>query len=344
MPIQLVRVLGFDGPNIYSPQPGVLLQARSERDHSALLRDRLKDGAQRVGMVMGYLDLDAVAHSDQYVITASFVTPTPAIGVELARHAVAAIDAHERGDETYDFDEQLWDLQKRRRAEALPMPALQIVAEATRRGVPGFVRADGALQIGYGARGWSLDMDLLRGSPMRMLDVAATEIAPFAAPAVAVPWEQIGTIPVVALTGGAHADEAARALAAALQADGEAVGLAVAAGFDAAREVLADQTFTCAVLSLDAADLLRRGMPFEQCDLSVVAGMPEELPHAVADWDELARALCLPMLATASQGVALLNMAVPALAALAEYAPCRVLPLDAEGASMAAVLQAWRNR
>jgi hypothetical protein len=343
MPIHLVRVLGFDGPNIYGPQPGVLLQVRSDQDRSALLRALLKDGAQRVGMVLGYLDMSVVPHDDAHLITASFVTPTPAIGVELARHAVAAIAAHERGDETYDFDEQLWDLQKRRRAEALPIAALQIVAEAARRGLPAFVRADGRLQLGYGARGWAVDMAAMRGDTMRMPDAMRSGAPLFDAHAVAVPWEQIGTIPILALSGGELADEAAHALAAALHGDGETVGLALAAGFDAARALLADAALTCAVLSLDAGDLLRRGLPFEQCAMSAVVAMPEPLPPDAASRVELARALGLPMLASAPDGVALLNMAVPELAALAEYAPCRVLPLDMAGDVAAAVVRAWRG-
>ncbi len=337
-------MLGFNGPNIYGPQPGVLLQVHSERDRSVLLRDRLKDGAQRVGMVLGYLDVATVPVDEGYVITASFVTPTPAIGVELARHAIEALNAHESGDEAYDFDEQLWDLQKRRRAEALPVAALQVVAEAAQRGLPSYVRADGRLQIGYGARGWSLDIESMRGSTMRMPGVPGRDAPQFAAPAVAVPWEQISVIPIVALTGGMDADTAAQAVAAALRADGAAVGLAVAAGFDAARALLAERSITCAVLSLDVTDLLQRGLPFDQCAASAVLSLPDALPSGAAEREELVRALGLPMLVTVPDGAALLNTAVPELAALAEYAPCPVVPFAAGADTVATLLRVLRQR
>ena len=124
MPSEIVLLLGFDGPNLYGPQPGVFLKLRADKDRARRVKAALKDGAQSAGMVMGYLEIDSMAEGDGYIISASFTTPTPQIGVELARYVVEGLNAQEAGDEEWDAEGPLWELQKRRRAEALPLPAL----------------------------------------------------------------------------------------------------------------------------------------------------------------------------------------------------------------------------
>src|SRR5690349_10434413 len=126
MPTELIRVLGLDGPNLYGPQPGVFLRVRSDKDRTRRLKEALKDGAQSIGMVIGYLELDTVAQDGGFVISANFTTPTPAIGVVLAHYVVEGLNHQEAGDEDWDAESPLWELQKRRRAEALPLAALQI--------------------------------------------------------------------------------------------------------------------------------------------------------------------------------------------------------------------------
>ena len=117
MPTEIVQLLGFDGPNLRGPQPGVFLKLRADKDRSRRLKNALKDGAQSAGMVMGYLEIDSLAEGDSYIISATFTTPTPAIGVELARYVVEGLNAKEAGDEEWDAEVPLWELQKRRRAD-----------------------------------------------------------------------------------------------------------------------------------------------------------------------------------------------------------------------------------
>src|SRR5215216_4539008 len=230
MPTELVQVLGLEGPNLYGPQPAVFLKIHSDKDRARRLKDALKDGAQTVGMVIGYLELNTQAQPDGFIISANFTTPTPAIGVALARYVVEGLNRQEAGDEDWDAEGPLWDLQKRRRAEALPLPALQLIAEASSRGIPALALADGQIQLGYGIRGWVFD-------PARFKDSAATstftgeEIGigppPFARPVAAleVPWEQLGPIPIIAIAGGAGAEIAAKLIAATLQAQRQAARL-----------------------------------------------------------------------------------------------------------------------
>jgi hypothetical protein len=333
MPTAILQLLGFDGPNLHGPQPGVFVKLRADRDRARRVRGALKDGAQTAGIVMGYLEVDSAAVADGYIITASFTTPTPAIGMDLARYVVDGLNARETGDEEWDAEGPLWDLQKRRRSEGLPLPVLQLIAEAAGRGIPAFVRADGQVQIGYGARGWAFDPS---GLQRRSGALAPDEIGvgpPFArAPAaIEAPWERLGPIPIVATSGGVGRDIAARLIAATLQSRGQAVGLAESADFEATRALLAGPATAIAVAGLAADDIARRGVGFERCAYSAVTDLPFELPSEVADRDELARVLGVPMLLTDPEGRVALNADVPEIAALAEYAPCPIVYVSAAG-------------
>jgi hypothetical protein len=330
-----MQLLGFDGPNLHGPQPGVFLKLRADKNRARRVKDALKDGAQGAGMVMGYLEVDSVADDDGYVISARFTTPTPAIGVELGRYIVEGLNAQEAGDEDWDAEGPLWDLQKRRRAEALPLAALQLIAEAAARSIPSLIRADGQVQLGYGTRSWAFDPAALKQpggglTPGEIGVVPPASIGSSAAPAnapatVEAPWERLGPIPIVAVAGGAARDIAARLIAATLQAHGQASGLAEAADFAATRDLLAAPTTAIAIIGLLAAGIARRGVAFERCAFSAVIDLPNELPAEVSSREELARVLGVPMLLTDQAGRVALNADVPEIAALAEYAPCPII-------------------
>lgn len=338
MPIEIVRLLGFEGPNLHSPQPGVFLQVRTNKDRSRRLQEALKDAGQGIGIVIGYLDINAEREGDQYLISASFTTPTPKIGIELARYVVTGLNAKEAGDEEWDAEGALWDLQKRRRAEAIPLGALQLIAEASSRGVPSFIRDDGQLQLGYGARSLTRDLASFKkpGSPGA---VAADEIsigaAPFAQAAESneIPWEQLGPIPIFAIAGGPNRDSAAELIAATLDTHGQRPSLVGSADFAATQRLLADQDTTLAVVGLTAEGIAERGLAFPHCAYSAVTDLPNELPHGIANPEELARVLGVAMLVTDAHGRVVLNADVPEIAALAEYAPCPVVYISTRSSS-----------
>jgi hypothetical protein len=328
MPTDILQLAAFDGPNLYGPRPGVLLRVCSNKNRTARIKNALKDGAQSVGMVLAYLDVWNEPDGEGFIITANFSTPTPAIGVELARYVVVGLNAREAGDEEWDAEGPLWDLQKRRRAEALPLPALQITAEAATRGVPAFVRRDRLVQLGYGARGWAFDpaRPVGAGGTLAPDDIGIGP-PPFARPAAAidVPWEQLGPIPIVAVAGGAGRDLAAHLVAAGITEQGQAARLAVAADFDATQDLLADPAALMAVVGLDGPGIAARGLAFERCAYSAITDLPSELPPELTDRTELARTLGVPMLITDPGGAVALNADVPEIVALAEYAPCPII-------------------
>lgn len=338
MPIEIIRLLVFDGPNFAGPRPGVLLGVRSDRDIAGKLRAALKDGGQSAGLVLGYLEVDSAPAGRGQHIAASFATPTPALGAELARYVVAGLNAVEAGDDTWDPDEPLWQLQRRRRDEALPIQALQLMAEADSRGIPSFV-VDGRLQLGHGAHGMAIALTTLRdASRGDRLDPDEIGVgAPFArapeAPGIA--WDQLGGVPLVAVAGGTGRLQATEQLAAVLRQGDTHLDSMDRAGLDATRALLSRAGMTSAVIGLDPDDLAQRGTAFARCSASALVSLPDELPHGIADREELARALGVPLLLTEPYGRAALNADVPEIASLAEYVPCAVALFSASSASPA---------
>lgn len=311
LPIVLSRIFAYEGPNIYGPSPGVLLRAVADGDRSRRLRAALKDGAQFIGLVIAGLTVEARPGPDgEHLLVAHFATQAPSIGAALGEYAVAGICAEATGDEGWDRDTPLMELQERLRAEATPTAALQLVAEAHARGLPTFMRADGRVQLGYGARGWSFD-------PAPLRERGAAQPAP--------PWGDLGDVPIVAVTGGGGRAAAVERLTADLSAMGASVRALDGAGFDAARALLADPTAEALVIGLDSADLLRRGLPFDRCALAVITDRAGPRPPEAADDDEWARALGVPMLLSAQP--ARINLADPGLRPLLPYAPNGVIGL-----------------
>jgi len=147
MPTEIIQLLAFDGPNLYGPRPGVLLRACSDRDRSARIKSALKDGAQTAGMVLAYLDVWSEPADGGHIIIANFSTPTPTIGAELARYVVDGLNAKEARDEEWDAEGPLWDLQKRRRAEALPLPDGDVDAVVAGQAAHWFDPAPAALEL-----------------------------------------------------------------------------------------------------------------------------------------------------------------------------------------------------
>jgi hypothetical protein len=308
--ISTERLFAYEGPNIYGPSPGVLLRARCDRDRSQRLRAALKDGAQHIGLVVAHLTVTAAPLDDGHMVAAHFATELPALGAALAEYVVEGIAAEAGGDEEWDHETPLLALQERLRDEATPAAALRLIAEARSRGLPAFARADGHVQLGYGARGWSFDPAPLRGR-------GAAPPEP--------PWADLGAIPIVAVTGESDRAAAVDRLAADLGAMGAQVRAVDGAGFAQARALLADPSAEALVLGLDTSELLRRGMAFDRCTLAVITDRAGRRPPEAADDDEWARALGLPMLLSGQ--AARINLADHGLRDLIPYAPNGVIGL-----------------
>ncbi|MBK6919585.1 MAG: Mur ligase [Deltaproteobacteria bacterium] len=164
---------------------------------------------------------------------------------------------------------------------------LALLDAAATRGLPGFFDDDG-VTIGLGVRGrtWPLD----------------------AVPQVdAVPWSQLGRIPVVAITGTNGKTTSARLLARMFREAGRSVGNTSTDGIvvdgvmieegdctgpGAARRLLRHPTLEVAVLESARGGLLRRGFVLPWCDAALLTNVSDD--H-LGEWgistvDELAEA------------------------------------------------------
>ncbi len=302
--IELIRLNAYDGPNVFGPLPGVLMLVRCDQDRSQHLRAALKDAALAVGLIIAQLEIETQPREGEVLIAVRFGTEAPSIGADLAAYVVDGIAAEAVGAANWDYDTPLQTIRARRRAEELPIAAVQLIAEARARGLPSFVRSDGSLQLGYGCHCWICD-------PQPLRERGAVPPLP--------PWERLGAIPIIAVTGGSGRAAAVQRLAAEVAANGASVQAIDGADFATTRVALADPASETLVVGLATADLLRRGLPFDRCDLAVITDCAGPRPPEAADDEEWLRALGLPMLL--SPRPAQINLADAALLPLLPYAP-----------------------
>ncbi len=305
LPIDIIRLRAYAGPNIHAALPGVLLRISSAAERARRLRAAIRDGAQSIGLVIAYLEAEARPLGGGFLLEARFSTDQPEIGAALCRYIVDGMRAEAAGDEEWDRDGPLYDLQARRRREATPVLALQLIAEARRRGLPALSVPDGHIQIGYGARSWRYD--------------------PRSGEAPAPPWERIGSIPLTLITGHDLRDAAVERAAADLAAWGVPVRAADGLSFEQVRQLIADPSVEAAVIGLDTESLLRSGLALDRCDQAAISDMGGPRPPSADDDDEWLRTLGLPMLL--SPNPARLNLADARLHPLLAYAPNGVIQL-----------------
>jgi hypothetical protein len=145
--LNICTLATFDGPNRFDPRPDVLAHLCAGRDYGATLRAALKDAVQRIGLVIGAPHIDSRIADGKVWHEAFFVTPMSVIGAGMLRYVVALLNVRDAGDEEWDTDgrlwDVLWDVQNKHRAEASPLQALQLIAEASAQRIPAFTRRDG---------------------------------------------------------------------------------------------------------------------------------------------------------------------------------------------------------
>jgi cyanophycin synthetase len=307
MPIRLHDLRALEGPNIYYPQPAVKLQIWADRDISRAISDTLKSWAQAVGLVIGYVRQETQPLDNGFLITTTWTTPLPTVGELIAEGIYADLEAAERKDREYSHDETLFAAINERKRQEPNLLLLQLYAEAQFRDLPILPCGDGTLIIGTGAHGWKFDPAVLS---MGM--------------SVDVPWDQIGTIPVVAVTGTNGKTTTVRLIAHIMSSIGRQVGRTDTdgiflgdqqiedgdwAGWGGARRVLSDQQVDIAVLETSRGGILRRGLGFDRCDVSVVTNLSED--HlgelGVESLDQMAYVKGIVVLATKPDGYVVLN-------------------------------------
>lgn len=319
MPIEIRDLRALEGPNLYYGQPAVKLQTWSDQDVRRELANSIKTWAQVTGIVIGYLQQEVARSDAGFLTTTTFTTPFPNVGAQVAEAVVTDLQAAARGDEEYSHDDLLFEIMRQRQREEPPLALLQLYAEARARDLPFLPREDGTIMAGSGARGYIFDP--------AGLSLGLT---------VEVPWEDLGRIPVVAVSGTNGKTTTVRLCAHMLAAAGKCAGRAdtdditigdeqVAsgdwAGFGGARRVLTDPRAEVAVLETSRGGILRRGLGFDLCDVSVITNVSAD--HlgelGVETLEEMARVKGVIALVTRPDGRVVLNARDERLAELEQY-------------------------
>lgn len=335
MPIQLRDLRALEGPNIYYPQPAVKLQIWADRDLRSTISDTVKQWAQQVGIVIGALRQDVQPSDNGYVITTTWITPLPLVGERIAEGVFADLQAAEQHDEEYSHDDALFAALAERKREEPSLLQLQIYAEAQVRDLPFLPRGDGNVMIGSGTHGYIFDPSILSlGMPAE------------------IPWDQIGTAPVVAITGTNGKTTTTRLIAHVLSSTGQRVGrtdtdgIFIAgeqveqgdwAGWGGARRVLTDPTVDVAVLETSRGGILRRGLGFSTCDVSVVTNVSADHlgEFDINTPEQMVEVKGTIVLATRDDGHVVLNADDPLVLALRAWSSASVVLFSRDPANRA---------
>ncbi len=333
MSIRIRDLRGLEGPNIYYLQPAVKLEIWSDRDLRRPISDAIKNWSQQVGVVIGALRQNAEPDNGGWTILTTWITPLPLVGERIAEAVVADLQAAERDDGDYSHDEALFAAIDERKREEPPLALLQLYAEAQVRGLPFLPHGDGKITIGSGARGWTFDAaETALGLPVQP------------------PWERIGAVPIIAVSGTNGKTTTTRLIAHVLAGLGLRVGRTDTdgiwignqqveegdwAGFGGARRVLTDPGVDIAVLELSRGGILRRGLGFAACDVGVVTNIAADHLGELGVESLEQMALVKGVVIRATTGLAVLNADDPLVLDLGELATAPVCMFSADPGNQA---------
>lgn len=301
------------GPNLVSPGPGAILDVHVNAEDAAALVQAWERRAGSVLEAVGWSDQRTFARPHRRGVSLVISAPVDALyaATEVNEWAVAAAAADLAGEPPAEpiqkAAERLSEL-----IAAESRPGLLALREAAAAHGMCFLSDDDAASVGMGdgSRTWPID----------------------ALPAPAdVPWQELGDVPLVMVTGTNGKTTTVRLLAAMIRAtgrtpgfsstDGVFVGDELAEGGDysgpgGARAVLRDRRVAAAVLETARGGMLRRGLGVSRADGVAVTnvGVDHLGEYGLHDVEEIADAKLVIGRAVEAGGRLVLNADDPVLA------------------------------
>ncbi|MBX7080627.1 MAG: hypothetical protein K1X88_15625 [Nannocystaceae bacterium] len=277
------------GPTMYGPEPAAIAEVAFEPGESwSQCEPAWRDALASMLAAVGWSDARRFSRrfADGGGAALGFEAPPDALyaATEVNEWAIAA--ASQPDDPTLALGDHASRLREAIAAEHRP-ELLALLREAAARGVPAFFDEDG-VTVGLGARSQTWPLDAVPS-------------------ATAVPWSQLGAIPVVAVTGTNGKTTSARWLARMFKSaglvagntstdgiavDGSLVETGDCTGPGAARRLLRRPELQAAVLEAARGGLLRRGFALRWCDAALLTNVSDDHlgEWGIATVDELAQA------------------------------------------------------
>jgi len=300
------------GPNLQAAGPGALVEvgfgSKEERDRVvALWREGLTAIGDQLPFSLGEIRVRTFDGGAALYCAA----PIDALYSATEASEWAATAAHfrlqgEAGPSLTDAIERITSTYSEERSPLL----LALQEEARRRGVP-FLWDDDEVSLGLGCRSRTWERDVMP-APLE------------------VPWDELGSIPVVVVTGTNGKTTTSRILARMVKDAGQTVGSSSTDGLalneevidagdwtgpGAARAILRHRKVEVGVLETARGGILRRGLGVTHCAAALVTNIASDHlgDYGVLDLEEMARAKGLVYEIVGPQGVSVINADDPHL-------------------------------
>jgi cyanophycin synthetase len=314
------------GPNVQTEGPAALVELAFDREDNLgvvveAVKREVESIAASLGLVLG--DFGVRSWRDGAAITVSAPLDILLPVTDILEWAALRVASSLAGGDALPLEPRRTELAAALTASRRPaLGALE--AEAAKRAVPFLYDDDEGITLGHGARSHTYALGALP-------DVTA------------VPWSELGAIPVALVTGTNGKTTTARLLARILSEGGHRVGLTTTDGVSVGSEILEEGDFTgpsgagqvlrhagasAAVLETARGGILRRGLAVRAADVAILTNVSDDhLGHyGVADLEALARVKAVTASVVRPSGTIVVNADDACLmAATAGFAAPRVV-------------------
>lgn len=327
MTATIESIYALEGPNTFIAQPAVLIYLRADEQFSFWFVARLKEVAQRVGIVIAFLKVHVEALPDDWRIKVEFATPQPTVACAIAELLMQEYKATQAHDESWDSEEEIYQLQRKTRRERIPLPIVQLQASCMQHNLPLLRLADGRWQIGLGKNSLQFEQaEVLQNLPFQPN------------------WHELSAIPIAAWVGGrARALTLARLQALFAQSEPR-MQVVDQLNHTLARQIFADQALEHALFGLEVDTIFCHGLPFGQCHYAALLDLPDPPPSCI-DPEKWLWSSVLPLvLAEGSNVLSVVNADDARTVGVAEFAASECVYISTGSDYGATVMAAHRAK